>query len=98
MSLATRIARALSFIPPVRASDNRPRVIGETDKSRGFDWKSAVADALIVAGLNFFSALAGLTATQVVSNPVKVLVAAGISAGLGFFSTLAFKRGLRERV
>ena len=60
-----------------------------------FNWRSALADAGIVAGMQFFYTLAGISAAQVISDPIKALVAALISAGLGFFTTLALKRGLK---
>jgi len=34
--------------------------------------------------------------TQIIADPVKSLLAAGIAAGFSFFSTLASKRGLRS--
>ena len=33
----------------------------------GFDWKGALVDAGIIAGLNFFSTLAGLGATGIIA-------------------------------
>jgi len=60
----------------------------------GFDWKGALVDAGIIAGLNFFSTLAGLGATGIIADVHQSLVAALVSAGLGFFSTLAVRRGL----
>jgi len=64
----------------------------------GFDWKGALIDAGIIAGLNFFSTLAGLGATGIIADVHQSLVAALVSAGLGFFSTLAVRRGLSRGV
>ena len=75
--------RALSFI-----SDPEPK---------NFKWREAIYDALIVAGLNFSSTLAGVGATGVLETPVQALIAAGIAAMVGFFVTLATKRGLKPQ-
>jgi len=95
VSLRTRLLSALCFVN-----------MGETGNTSGagggngkrFDWMNALYDALIIAGFNFFSTLAGISAAQIITDPVKHLLAAGISAGLGFFTTLAVKRGLRNHV
>ena len=56
--------------------------------------KEAVVNAFIMAGLSFFSTLAGLGASGLLADPVKALVSAGVSAGLAFFTRLAIERGL----
>jgi len=53
-------------------------------------------NALIMAGNNFFSVLIGLGATGLLTDPTTGLVAAGISAGFTFFSSLAIQRGLKK--
>lgn len=90
--IVARIGTALSFIHLVDTENNadKPR-----QKQQGFDWKNAVADGLIVAGLNFFSTLSGISIAHIIVEPLNALLASLISAGLGFFTTLAFKRGLR---
>jgi len=85
-----RIARAVSFLQLLNDGGG-----GSGRGRRRFNWRDALADAAIIAGLNFFSALAGISATQIITEPIKALLAACVSAGLGFFSTLAFKRGLK---
>lgn len=91
--LVSRIASALSFVHLSRAYNEET---GKPKQNRqGFDWKNAIADGLIVAGLNFFSTLSGISITHIIVEPLNALLASLISAGLGFFTTLAFKRGLR---
>ena len=51
---------------------------------------------MIVAGFNFFGTLAGMGATQCVSDPRVSLLAAAISAGVGFFGALMAQRGLKK--
>jgi len=80
--IRNRVYRALSFR-------------GDPDPEN-FNWKEAVYDALIVAGLNFTSTLAGVGAVGLLKSPCESLVAAGIAAGVGFFATLAAKRGLKK--
>lgn len=58
--------------------------------------KDQVANAGIIAGLNFFSTLAGLQVTGITTDPVTALTAAAISAGLGFFASLFTQRGLKK--
>jgi hypothetical protein len=62
-----------------------------------FDWRCALIDAAIIAGLNFFTALAGLGVTGLFADPPKALIACAISSAIGFFATLAFKRGLTNK-
>jgi hypothetical protein len=58
--------------------------------------KDQIANALIIAGFNFFSTLAGLGVTSLTGEPVTALAAAGVSAGLGFFASLMLQRGLKK--
>ena len=58
--------------------------------------RDMLLDALIIAGLNFFSTLAGIGAVGITSDPVRSLIAAAVAAGVGFFSTLAIKRGVKK--
>jgi len=55
-----------------------------------FDWGEALADAVIIAGLTFFTNLVGKVA---VATPV-VLAEAAVAAMVQFFLLLALKRGL----
>ena len=86
------VLRALSF---VHITNNNKNSRGGGD-SEGFDWKSAIADALIIAGLNFFSTLSALGSLNITRNTGQAILAALVSAGLGFFTTLAIKRGLKS--
>lgn len=56
-----------------------------------------VLNSCVIAGLNFFSCLLGMGATAVTAEPKVAIVAALISAGAGFFSSLAIQRGLKTR-
>jgi len=88
VSISSVIYRAFSFVNNGKSSES-----GEHEK---FSWSEALLDAAIIAGLNFFSCLSALSVLQILENPLQALVAAIISAGFGFFSTLAIKRGLRR--
>ena len=61
------------------------------------EMKEALVNACIMAGLAFFSTLAGMGATGLLGDPVKGLISAIISAGLAFFTRLAIERGLPVR-
>jgi len=58
----------------------------------GFDWKGAVADAAIIAGLTFFTTLGSAMSQGVPAN--EAIVIAGVAAAVQFFTLLAIKRGL----
>lgn len=90
--IVARIGTALSFVHLARTENNTDK---PSKKQGNFDWRNAIADGLIVAGLNFFSTLSGISITHIIVEPLDALLASLISAGLGFFTTLAFKRGLR---
>ena len=85
MGMADTLYRALSFIRYNCVS--RGRSNGE-----GFRWREAIADALILAGVVFFSTLLGEYTAGVELD--KGLLASAIASGLAFFKTLAIKRGL----
>jgi hypothetical protein len=72
----------------------RNKILNFKDPPDG--WKDQIANALITAGFNFFSTLAGLGATSLTSNPQTALSAAGVSAGVGFFASLMLQRGLKK--
>jgi len=55
-----------------------------------------VANAGIIAGYTFFSTLAGLGATGLLTDVTTSLVAAGIAAGLSFFGSLITQRALKK--
>ena len=69
------------------------RILG-TDAST--DWREMVIDAFIIAGLNFFTTLSGISIADISTSPGEAFLASAISAGLGFFTTLAVKRGLKK--
>ena len=73
------------------------RAFSFRDPDNQYSWKDAIVDAAIVAGQDFFSTLASMTVTQIVHDPVQALIAASISAGLGFFVTLSIKRSYVSR-
>lgn len=73
----------------------KDKVMNMVDPPDGI--KDQLVNACIYAGLSFFTTLAGMSIMQVVSNPVTVLVASGISAGLAFFTSLAVQRGLVKK-
>jgi len=58
--------------------------------------KDQILNAGILAGVGFFSTLASVQATGIIKDPVTAVVAAGISAGLEFFLSLAIQRGLKK--
>ena len=93
--IVARIGTALSFVHLVGTDDGGT---GKPSKEQGgFDWRKAIVDGLIVAGLNFVSTLGGISITHIIADPLSALLASLISAGQGFFITLAFKRGLIHR-
>jgi len=84
------IKRALTFI---RLSKDGNHSMKEVSKNASF--KEALINAVIVAGFNFFSTLAGISVAKIVTEPNKALIAAGIAAGLGFFGRLMVERGAK---
>ena len=54
-------------------------------------------NAGIMSGLGFFSTVAGLMASGLVTEPMNACFAAGISAGTQFFMSLAIQRGLKPK-
>ena len=69
---------------------------GKNNNDGSFNWRDAVVDAGIVAGLTFFTSLGGMAAVA----PIKEaqVVSAAVAAATQFFLFLAIKRKLRERV
>jgi len=59
--------------------------------------RDQLINALIMAGIDFFSTLASISAAGIITDPARSLLAASIAAGLGFFMTLAIQRGLYKR-
>jgi len=70
-------------------------VHGKNNSDGSFNWKDAVVDAGIMAGLTFFTSLGGTSAVSVPT--VQGVLAAGVAACTEFFLVLAIKRGLREK-
>jgi len=68
---------------------------GQRNPDGTFNWRDALIDATIMAGLTFFTALGGMGATGLVG--VRELASAGIAAATQFFLILAIKRGLKEK-
>jgi len=60
------------------------------------EFKEAVVNAAILAGLAFFETLAGMAIAGIMTDPVRTLIAAGIAAGLAFFTRLAYERGIKK--
>ena len=54
-------------------------------------------NAVIMAGVNFFTTLGALGATGLLANLQIGLLAGFISAGSTFFATLAMQRGLMKK-
>ena len=67
---------------------------GRNNPNGSFDWEDALIDAGIMSGLSFFGALAGLGVVGLLKDPLMGILAAGITAGVQFFSILAIKRRL----
>ena len=70
-------------------------VKGQNSNNGSFDWRDALLDSGIMAGLTFFTSLGGLGLTGGIVT--RDLIAAGIAAATQFFIVLAIKRGLREK-
>ena len=70
---------------------------GKIDENGNFDWKDALCDAAISAGLTFFVTLGAITVTEIMANPTLRLITAGIAAGGQFFMVLASKRGFPKK-
>lgn len=70
-------------------------VRGKNNENGSFDWKNAVIDAGIMAGLTFFTSVGGMSAVNIPTE--QGAIAAGIAAATQFFLVLAIKRGLREK-
>jgi len=69
-------------------------IYGRVNGNGRFNWKDALIDAGIMAGLTFFTAIGGLGATGVIGP--RELLAAGIGGATEFFMVLAIKRGLKR--
>lgn len=74
----------------------RRAVKAETGTVKKFDWGNAIADALILSALTFFTGLGGTAAMGVPT--LNAVAAAAISAASQFTLILAMKRNLvKER-
>jgi len=73
----------------------RDKVLNIRDPPAG--WRDQLINAAIMAGIDFFSTLASISAAGIITDPARSLLAAGIAAGLGFFLALAIQRGLIKR-
>lgn len=70
-------------------------VKGKNNEDGTFNWKDALIDAGIMAGLTFCMTLSSLASTGAIT--LREVAAAGLAAAYQFFSVLALKRGLREK-
>jgi len=70
------------------------KVMNHIDPPNGF--KDQLINASIIAGFNFFSALASMGVTQLTTDPLQALLAGIISAGIGFFGSLMVQRGISK--
>ena len=59
--------------------------------------KDILVNAAIMAGYSFFTTLAGIKITAVITDPLITVMASGIAAGLSFFSYLTTAKGLSRR-
>ena len=67
---------------------------GTNNADGSFNWRDAIIDAAIIAGVTFFSSLGGMVLAGIPS--LEICFPAAIAAGTQFCLTLAIKRGLRE--
>ena len=67
---------------------------GTNNADGSFNWRDAIIDAAIIAGVTFFSSLGGMALAGIPS--LEICFPALIAAGTQFCLTLAIKRGLRE--
>jgi len=96
-SFARALYRAFSFVETKTIYAVKERVGENTQQAmESFNWRDAVFDAIIIGGLNFFTTLSSMSILQIRTSPLDALLAGSISFGLGFFMTLAVKRGLRK--
>lgn len=74
---------------------------GQNNSDGSFNWKDAVIDAGISAGLTFCTSLGGITAvatlTEVTATAEVTLVGSVVAACTQFFLVLAIKRGIKEK-
>jgi len=73
---------------------DRKDVLNMKDPPDG--WKDQIINAGIVAGVAAFTTLASISAAGIRAAPGTSLLAAGIAAGLNFFTSLAIQRGLKK--
>jgi len=59
-------------------------------------WKDQLINSAIMAGVAAFTTLASISAAGIRAAPGTSLLAAGIAAGLNFFTSLAIQRGLKK--
>ena len=90
--------KIFQFINTSKASvaedDSKVVAVVSTAQNDGLDM---LINAAIMSGLGFFSTVAGLLASGLVTEPFNACFAAGISAGTQFFMSMAIQRGLKKR-
>lgn len=67
---------------------------GKNNSNGNFDWKDAVMDAGIIAGLTFFTSLGGMAI--VIPLTPQTIIGSAVASATQFFLMLAIKRGLRK--
>lgn len=70
---------------------------GGKNENGSRDYRTALLDALIVAGFTFFSTLGGLGATGLLGDPETGFMAAAISTGIAFFSSLMASLQIKKK-
>lgn len=68
---------------------------GKNNTNGKFDWKDAVIDASVTAGVAFFVTLGGAGVAEI--GTTAALKVALVAAGGQFFAFLAVKRGLTKK-
>jgi len=97
MSIGSAIYRAFSFVETRVIYAVKEKVEESTQQAmESFNWRDAIFDAIIIGGLNFFTTLSSISILQIHTSPLDALMAGITSFGLGFFTTLAVKRGLKK--
>lgn len=74
---------------------NRKKVVNLNNPPNS--WKDQLINAGIMAGLGFFTTLAGIGAVGLMVDMKLGFLASGISAGFEFFLALALQRGLMKK-
>ena len=92
-------SKVFQFININRASvaEDNSKVVAVVSSANSANMEMFI-NAVVMSGLGFFSTVAGLMASGLVTEPMNACFAAGISAGTQFFMSLAVQRGLKPKV